>query len=67
VREATVDFLDEQTSLRNVPKEIEVPVPGTERERWMYATGYIAGHQTALNRARTAIKSAVEMDKRRRR
>jgi hypothetical protein len=64
MKEITIDFLDEQTSLRNTPKEIDIPIPGTAREKWMYATGYISGLHAGLNKARAAIKSAVEIDRR---
>lgn len=61
MREDAIDFLDEQTSLHNTPKKIDVPIPGTEHEKWMYATGYIAGYHDGLNKARLAIKNAVEI------
>lgn len=63
MEDATVDFLDEQTSLSNTPESIDVPLPGTGREKWMYASGYLAGYMYGLNKARTAIRTAVEMDK----
>lgn len=67
MKKTTIDFLDEKTRLNTAPKgEIEVPIPGTQHEQWMYAVGYVRGYLEGLNQARTVIKQAVDMDKGRR-
>jgi len=62
MKEATVDLLDKQAKLSCTQKEVVVPIQGTELEQLMYATGYISGYHDGLKKARTAIKSAVELD-----
>ena len=62
MKDETIKLLDQETSLRILKRTPPCPIPGTDRERLMWCSGYLAGHQEALNKARVVIAKAVIMD-----